>query len=134
MFAIKNEDLLDMHATPVQKRPLRRSRVYVVANVKSGSSSRQEAIIRDISPNGALLEAASPPSVGTKVELAFGRARVHGNVAWLNSTWFGIQFNRQLRDGPLAELAEQRLKVSAPRWYRRELLESQMNSLAEVLE
>lgn len=106
----------------------------MVANVKSSSSSRQEAIIRDISANGALLEAASPPPVGTKVELAFGRARVHGNVAWLNSTWFGIQFNRQLRDGPLAELAEQRLKVSAPRLYRRELLESRMNSLAEVLE
>lgn len=131
MFAIKNEDLLDMHATLLQKRPLRRSRVYVVANVKSSGSSCQEAIIRDISPNGALLEADGPPPVGTKVELAFGRARVHGNVAWLNSTWFGIQFSRQLRDGPLAELAKQGLKVSAPRWYRRELLESRTNSVAE---
>lgn len=131
MFAIRSEGLLDMQATPLQKRPLRRSRVYVVANVKSSSSSRQEAIIRDISTNGALLEADNPPPVGTKVELTCGRARVQGNVAWLNSTWFGIQFSRQLHDGPLAELAKQGLKVSAPRWYRRELLESRMNSLAE---
>lgn len=121
-----------MQAMPIQKRPLRRSRVYVAATVKSSSSGRQEAIIRDISPHGALLEADIPPPAGTKVELVCGRARVLGRIVWLNSSQFGVQFSRQLRDGPLADLAKQGLKVSAPRWYRRELLESRTNSVSEA--
>lgn len=112
-----------MQAMTLQKRMPRRSRLFLPATV-AGSSGTEQAVIRDVSQNGALLEASVPPTVETMIEITCETARVKARVAWVSATWFGVEFSRPLKSGPLLERAKPKLRVSAPRSYRRELLSS----------
>lgn len=103
----------------IAKRKPLRSRVYIRATVE-GTWDPQDALIRDISPSGALVEANLTPPVDTVVQLRCGETLVEGRVAWVDSTRFGLEFNEALKDGYLMDQAGSKLKVSAPRDYRRD--------------
>jgi hypothetical protein len=106
----------------VPKRAPPRSRVYLVAWLHSNGATEQVRI-RDLSRSGALVEATASPPVGSIVRLVRGRATLEARVAWSDSTWFGVEFSQRLEDGFLVDQLSPQLKVSAPRWYRREHLE-----------
>lgn len=103
----------------VEKRTPARSRVYLPATIQS-SCGCQDALVRDISRLGALLEVSVTPPIGSVVQLTCARTTVEGRIAWVDSTWFGMEFGTPLSNGPLMEQVGRRLKVSAPRTYRRE--------------
>jgi hypothetical protein len=48
-----------------------------------------------------------------------GGSLLDASVAWIDHSWFGIQFEAPFR-GELVQQANAQLKVSAPRTYRRE--------------
>ena len=110
-------DRLPMQVVPKRTPP--RSRVYMVAWL-SGSNGWEEVRLRDISRSGALVETSEVPAVGSRVQLMRGGTRVGARVAWIDRTWFGVEFDRPLETGFLASQIGNHLKVSAPRWYRRE--------------
>jgi hypothetical protein len=45
------------------------------------------------------------------------------NVAWEDGDWFGLRFDHPLPLGSLLDQASPALKVSAPRTYRRNMIE-----------
>ncbi len=105
-----------MNAPIVPKRDDKRSRVFLSAQLDSGSGP--EAVrIRDISRTGALLEAEVPPKVGETVELTCGATDLHARVAWADRGWFGVEFFTPLVLGDLVDARGARLQVSAPRNY-----------------
>lgn len=106
----------------VPKRTPARSRVYVVAWLCS-SHGEEQVRLRDLSRSGALVEAKNAPPVGSRVQLVRGNTTVGARVAWIDKTWFGVEFDDFLQPGFLANELNKHLKVSAPRWYRREHLE-----------
>lgn len=106
---------------PLKRKP-ERTRLYRPVTFQSGSEIA-EARLRDVSNSGALLEAALAPPAGSTVHVDFGETPVEGRVAWVDSTWFGIEFTQPVPNSVLEERKEQKLKVSAPRSYRREMLD-----------
>ena len=112
---------LPANPIPQRKRTLPRSRVYVVACLRSGDGWEQVRL-RDLSRSGALVEATNAPPVGSTVQLVRGSMTVEACVAWIDTTWFGVEFNEPLDTGFLANHVGKHLKVSAPRQYRREPL------------
>lgn len=107
---------------PLSKRRPVRSRLYLNASIRVGRVS-EPARIRDISASGALIEASAAPEVGDAVEVTCQGATAEGRVAWVDSTWFGVEFKDPSHSGFLSDLSSKKLKVSAPRGYRRETLE-----------
>ena len=69
-----------------------RSNMYIVA-VLSWAQSSSPAKIRNMSPSGALIEAATVPPEGAVVGLARGLLRAEGSIAWVSDGRCGIQFN-----------------------------------------
>lgn len=106
-----------MNALTIPKRYPKRSRVFLSAEVHSGSG-RFEARIRDISSTGALLEANCSPEAGESVDLTCGESSMHGHVVWAERGWFGVEFEAPLQISRLVDPAGAKLKVSAPRTYR----------------
>ena len=106
----------------VPKRTPRRSRVYLVAWLRS-SGGCEQVRIRDVSRSGALVEGAAAPPVGSTIQLVRGNTSVEARIAWADSTWFGVEFSEPLKTGFLADHIDPRLKVSAPRWYRRQYID-----------
>ena len=66
--------------------------MYIVA-VLSWAQSSSPAKIRNMSPSGALIEAATVPPEGAVVGLARGLLRAEGSIAWVSDGRCGIQFN-----------------------------------------
>ena len=106
-----------MNALTIPKRDPKRSRVFLSAEVESGSGALQ-ARIRDISSSGALLEAQSTPGAGEHVDLTCGDTSMQGRVVWAERGWFGVEFDTPLRVNRLVDPTGAKLKVSAPRTYR----------------
>ncbi|HET7678967.1 MAG TPA: PilZ domain-containing protein [Xanthobacteraceae bacterium] len=113
---------------PLRRKP-DRTRLYQPVTFHIGGDI-EEARLRDISNLGALLEASVAPPVGSTVHVDFGQTAVEGRVAWVDSTWFGIEFTQPVSDGVLGDRKAQKLKVSAPRWYRREVLDGQKDCIS----
>ncbi len=107
-----------MQPLTVSKRQPKRSRVFLAAQLDSGSGPMQ-ARVRDISRSGALLEADSLPDEGARVRLTCGGAHLDARVAWAQDGCFGLEFETPLLVGKLIDQSGSRLNVSAPRSYRR---------------
>ncbi len=103
---------------PQPKRAPQRSRLYLAAHLEC-ASGYYHVRLRDISSAGALLEVSDPPLVGTSVELVLGGTVLDARVAWVDESWFGIEFELPF-SGERVQQANAQLKVSAPRQYRRE--------------
>ena len=106
-----------MQPLTVPKRETKRSRVFLVAQVDTGSGP-VEARVRDISRSGALLEADRLPDKGARVRMTCGGARLDARVAWAEDGRFGLEFETPLLVGKLTDKSGSRLNVSAPRSYR----------------
>lgn len=107
-----------MQPLTVAKREPKRSRVFLVAHVDSGSGP-VEARVRDISRSGALLESETAQHAGTAVRLTCGGAHIDARVAWAEDGCFGLEFETPLLVGKLIDQSGSKLNVSAPRSYRR---------------
>jgi len=107
-----------MTALTIPKRDPKRSRVFLSAQVDSGTGP-VEARIRDISASGALLESELPVKSGAEVAVRCGDTAANGRVAWADRGWFGVEFFAPLVIGDLVDAAGTKLAVSAPRTYHR---------------
>jgi hypothetical protein len=107
-----------MNALTLPKREPKRSRVFLSAQVDSGSGA-VSARIRDISTTGALLESDFAPKGGDTLDLTCGSTALKGRVAWADRGWFGVEFFTPLVMGDLVDAAGTKLAVSAPRTYHR---------------
>ena len=106
-----------MTALTIPKRDPKRSRVFLSAQVDSGTGP-VEARIRDISASGALLESELPVKSGAEVAVRCGDTAANGRVAWADRGWFGVEFDTPLTVDQLVDPHGAKLSVSAPRTYR----------------
>jgi hypothetical protein len=112
----------DMKLAPTPKRVDRRSRVYLDAHVAS-DGDLMPVKLRDVSQDGVLVEASSPPVEGSSVQLHYANTVVDARVAWTDKGWYGLRFDHPLTAGLLLDHVSPGLKVSAPRNYRRNMIE-----------
>jgi hypothetical protein len=106
-----------MTALTIPKRDPKRSRVFLSAQVDSGSG-QVEARIRDISTSGALLESDLAVKSGAEIAVHCGDTEARGRVAWADRGWFGVEFDSPLTVDQLIDPFGAKLSVSAPRTYR----------------
>lgn len=100
----------------VNKRKLKRPGTLLSGTVERTAGS-QEVRVRDVSPEGALLEGDNLPPVDECVRLSCGTSNVLCQIAWIDGSWCGVQFLQPLA-GTLSHQIGSRLSVSAPRLYR----------------
>jgi hypothetical protein len=77
--------------TRKKARRTKRSLVLLTAKVVTNNGV-VEVRLRNLSQNGALLEADEPPPEGTEVLFERGETRVAGRVAWIADERFGVEF------------------------------------------
>ena len=106
-----------MNAPMVPKRTLKRSRVFLSAELDPGTGP-VPARIRDISSNGALVESDLLPEAGDVLQLTCGKVSLPARVAWGEAGCFGLEFDTPLLMSRVVDVAGVRLKVSAPRKFR----------------
>jgi len=75
-----------------QNRRSRRSNVLMAATVECDGTS-VEAKLRNLSKEGALVDAAGLPGIGAKVTFLKGELRASGTVAWCAGNRAGIAFD-----------------------------------------
>ena len=69
-----------------------RSSIFVAAAMRSGTE-QAPVRIRNMSPNGARVESAVSPSVGSQVDLSRGALLVRGTVVWSSANCCGLRFD-----------------------------------------
>ena len=106
-----------MNPVLARKRPVKRSKTFLVADVDC-RSGLVESRIRDVSRSGALLESDQPPVAGEDIQITCGGFRAAARVAWSEGPWFGIEFATELASGVLVVDTGTSLRVSASRTYR----------------
>jgi hypothetical protein len=85
------EHLLNaLSATPFDRRD-ERTHMFVVATLTAGGTSAAVRV-RNLSPSGALVEAAQLPAAGASVVLRRGALEAIGNVAWCGGGRAGLSF------------------------------------------
>lgn len=99
-----------------QKRIPKRSASFLKAELKSATLT-QDVCVRDVSVNGALLDAAEPLRVFEIVTLTCGNTTVNGIVAWSDQGRLGMEFSELLTGETLVDSLKSRMKVSAPKKY-----------------
>jgi hypothetical protein len=80
-----------------QNRRNKRSLVLIAAKVRMDSGT-VEVRLRNLSRNGALLEADVPPAEGTEVVFERGETIAPARVAWISGSRFGIQFHHPIEE------------------------------------
>jgi PilZ domain-containing protein len=80
-----------------QNRRNKRSLVLIAAKVRTKQGA-VEVRLRNLSRNGALLEADVPPAEGTEVVFERGDTIAEARVAWVSKQRFGIQFDRPIEE------------------------------------
>ena len=78
-----------------QNRRSRRSNVLLTATVEV-EGDRLPVKLRNLSAEGALVEADLLPAAGTMIQFHRNDLSVRGQVAWVSANQAGIAFNRQL--------------------------------------
>jgi hypothetical protein len=106
-----------MNALTIPKRDEKRSRVFLAAQVEIGGQS-VAARIRDISATGALLESDFTPALGDVITISCGENELEARVAWIDRSWFGVEFDSALEMTDMVDQSGARLAVAAPRNYR----------------
>jgi PilZ domain. len=101
----------------IRKRVPKRTTAFLQAVLKSEDAT-QKVCIRDISVNGALLDAERPLRVFEMVTLLCGDSSVNGIVAWSENGRVGMEFSELLTSDLLVDSLQRGMKVSAPRNYR----------------
>ena len=84
-------------SSKTQNRRNKRSLVLIAAKIKL-KQGELDARLRNLSCNGALLEADVPPAEGTEVVFERGETIAPARVAWVSGTRFGVQFDRPIEE------------------------------------
>ena len=100
----------------VSKRYSKRTPLFLRGHLET-SSINQEVRIRDISVDGALLDAVYPLDVFEPITLICGRSRINGIVAWSKDGRAGVEFSEPVTGKTLTDSFENKLRVSAPKHY-----------------
>jgi hypothetical protein len=79
------------------KRQDRRARVLIGAKVIVGGRTI-DVRLRDLSPHGALLLAATPPPLRSEVTFERGELSAKASVVWRHGDRFGIQFDEPIEE------------------------------------
>ena len=82
-------------SSQTQNRRSRRSNVLMAAFVESGAA-RLPVKLRNLSKEGALVEGAALPPVGTNVHFHKGELALPGRIAWAAGPRAGIAFDQPL--------------------------------------
>jgi hypothetical protein len=80
-----------------QNRRNKRALVLIAGKVRTERGT-VEVRLRNLSRNGALLEADFPPPEGTEVVFERGDTIAPARVAWVSSSRFGIQFDHPIQE------------------------------------
>lgn len=75
----------------VNSRNEQRTNLFVLAALSSASASGQVRI-RNMSPDGALIEGPTLPAVGERCCLSRGASSVKGRIVWRHGTKAGVRF------------------------------------------
>jgi PilZ domain-containing protein len=81
-----------------QNRHDKRSLVLITGRVMT-SDGPVEVRLRNLSCNGALLEANVPPAEASEVMFERGETIAPARVAWISGNRFGIQFHHPIAEG-----------------------------------
>ena len=106
-----------MNAITVPKRAVKRSRVFLSAEIDPGTGP-VPARIRDLCSTGALVESELLPEPGDVIQLTCGKVTLPSRVAWGEGGWFGVEFETPLLMSRLVDSNGAGLNVSAPRKFR----------------
>ncbi|GAA4003067.1 PilZ domain-containing protein [Sphingomonas humi] len=82
-------------SSTVQNRRQRRSNVLLTASVEANGRTL-DVKLRNLSAEGALVEAAGLPIEGSHVRFRKGELQVQGKVVWVNGNRAGLQFDEPL--------------------------------------
>jgi hypothetical protein len=96
-FSLLRPDMAMDESSTNQNRRNKRSLVLIAGKVK-GEGGTLDVRLRNLSRNGALLEADYPPAEGTEVVFERGETIAPARVAWVSGTRFGIQFHHQIEE------------------------------------
>ena len=83
------------NSTPSQNRKSRRSQVLLSATLEHGGTS-QSVKLRNLSSEGALVEADKLPIEGTSVVFCRNELCTQGHVVWVNGHYAGVAFSEKL--------------------------------------
>ena len=108
-----------MVAIVAQKRNPKRMTSFLKGDLQSAHLTHS-VCVRDVSVNGALLDATDPLKVFEIVTLICGETKVNGIVAWSDKGRLGIEFSELLTCDILVDSLKSRIKVSAPKSYQPE--------------
>lgn len=103
-----------------QKRNPKRMPTFLQGQLQ-GADLTQRVCVRDVSVNGALLEASQPLEVFEIVTLICGTTKVNGIVAWCDKGLLGMEFSELLTCKVLVDTLKSRLRVTAPKKYQSEI-------------
>ncbi len=104
-------------STSSQNRKSRRSQVLLSATLEHNGASHSVKL-RNLSAEGALVEAGKLPIEGTSVVFCRNELSVQGRVVWVNGSYGGIAFNEKLQpEQVLRHVPVPRQKVQ-PKAYR----------------
>lgn len=101
----------------VTKRISKRTPLFLSGRLE-GESLNQDVRVRDISVDGALLDAANPLKVFEPITLICGLSRINGIVAWSKDGRIGVEFSEPVTGKTLTDSFQNKLRVSAPKNYR----------------
>ena len=113
-------------------RQSKRSLVLLTAKVKTADRVI-DVRLRNLSQNGALLEAETPPDVGTELIFERGETVVKARVAWTSEGRFGIAFLDPIEESEvLVHVGRPKAVVAEPKQlYRRSGFRGQTMSREE---
>ena len=88
---------LDIEPEASERRASRRRKLLLHAEGVSGSTSRTEVIIHDLSEDGLLVESPIALNEGEMLEVEIPEAgTVQAEVAWSSERFFGCRFNHPI--------------------------------------
>ncbi len=101
-----------------QNRRSRRSPVLLAASIEVGGCRPVAVKLRNLSEEGALIEADDLPGEGTPAYFKRNELKVSGRIVWVQGKYAGFAFNRPLkREEALRHIPQPKTKVQSE--YRR---------------
>jgi hypothetical protein len=100
---VQNVPKLDQ--LPDELRRRKRARVLLAVALEYGGESLKANLL-NLSATGALLDAVTPPKVGTELTLSRGTLNARGTVIWVTDHRFGIAFDQPVDPAIVSEHVE----------------------------
>ena len=85
------------HSEATQNRRSRRSPVLLAASIEVGGARSIAVKLRNLSEEGALIEAQVLPPEGTSAYFKRNDLKVSGRIVWVQGKYAGFAFNKPLK-------------------------------------